>query len=73
MNPSALPVVDLQILEAALLSRLAGRIKFLQVRLQDDSLVLEGQTATYYAKQLAQEVLMQHSRLPIRANAIEVR
>jgi hypothetical protein len=37
-----------------------------------DDLVLQGQAHTYYAKQLAQHALLEATRLPIRANEIEV-
>ena len=39
---------------------------------RDGGLVLYGRTRTYYAKQLAQHEVMGRSRLPIRANSIDV-
>ena len=38
----------------------------------DFSMVLEGHTHTYYAKQLAQNAVMEVVALPIRANEIKV-
>jgi len=35
-------------------------------------LILRGRTRTYYAKQLAQQAVMEATALPIRANEIEV-
>jgi hypothetical protein len=59
-------------LEAHIQCRLSGRIKDLHVVVQDHGLILRGQTATYYAKQLAQHAVMQATELPILANEIEV-
>jgi hypothetical protein len=39
-------------------SRLAGRVRNLVVRIFDDRVVLEGQCATYYTKQLAQHAAL---------------
>ena len=54
---------------------LAGRahVRDLRVILLNEGLVLEGRTATYYAKQLAQHAAMAVTGLPLRANRIEVR
>jgi hypothetical protein len=51
---------------------LAGRLRDFRVLLSDDGLVLHGHVPTYYAKQLAQQVVMETTDLPIRANQIEV-
>jgi hypothetical protein len=59
--------------EARVRSRLAGRVRELRVEACADGLVLEGWTATYYAKQLAQHAVMEVTRLPIVRNGIEVR
>jgi hypothetical protein len=53
-------------------SRLSGRVHAFHLRLCDDGLVLSGRAPTYYAKQLAQHMVMQATDLPIRANDIEV-
>jgi hypothetical protein len=39
-------------------TRLRGRVRNLSVRLLDDTVVLEGQCATYYTKQLAQHAAL---------------
>jgi hypothetical protein len=39
-------------------SRLAGRVRDLAVRIQGDTIVLEGRCATYYTKQLAQHAAL---------------
>ena len=59
-------------LEAQLQGRLSGRIHDLRVRVRDEGLVLQGHARTYYAKQLAQQAVMEASPLPIRANEIQV-
>ena len=59
-------------LENMLLRRLGNRIRDLRVVLMADGLVLQGRTATYYAKQVAQHVAMEVADLPIVANEIEV-
>jgi hypothetical protein len=53
-------------------SRLGGRIREFGLRLHDGGVVLSGCTHTYYAKQLAQECVMEVTDLPILANDIEV-
>lgn len=60
-------------LEELLQHRLGGRIRNLRVRIEEDGLVLQGQASTYYVKQLAQHLAMEETKLPIRANEIEVR
>ncbi len=52
--------------------RLAGRVHDLRLVARDHGIVLRGRAATYYAKQLAQEAVMETTNLPIRANEIEV-
>ena len=59
-------------LEAHLQGRLSGRIHDLRVLVRDEGLVLQGHARTYYAKQLAQQAVMEASPLPIRANEIQV-
>ncbi len=65
-------LMDIQQLEARVQSRLHGRVRSLRLQLRDTGLVLEGQAATYHAKQIAQHAVMQFSELPILANDIEV-
>jgi hypothetical protein len=59
-------------LEAHVQSALSGRVRRLRLVLQDAGLVLHGQTCTYYAKQLAQQIVMKSTALPILSNDIEV-
>ena len=59
-------------LEGMLLRRLGNRIRDLRVVFLSHGLVLQGRTATYHAKQLAQHAAMELANLPIIANDIEV-
>jgi len=58
--------------EAALHTRLGGRVSNLQVILHDAGVVLRGRASTYYAKQLAQHAAMELAGLNVLANDIEV-
>ncbi len=53
-------------------SRLPGRVRKLSVRILDRTVVLEGQCATYYTKQLAQHAAMGILEDEQLENAIEV-
>lgn len=64
--------MDIQQIEERVQSRLLGRIRSLRLQLRDTGLVLEGQAASYHAKQIAQHAVMQISEIPIVANDIEV-
>jgi hypothetical protein len=59
-------------LEAAVWRRASGQVRCLCVHIEGDGVVLRGRARTYHAKQLAQHAIMEASRLPIRANEIEV-
>jgi hypothetical protein len=59
-------------LESMLVRRLGSRIRDLRVILLPDGLILQGRTATYHAKQIAQHVAMEVADLPILANEIIV-
>jgi hypothetical protein len=52
--------------------RVTGRVQGLQLEVRERGLVLRGRALTYYAKQLAQQAVMEITELPIRANEIEV-
>jgi hypothetical protein len=52
--------------------RLAGRVSNLRLLLRDNGLVLQGRAHSYYAKQVAQEVVMKATEVPLLANEIEV-
>jgi hypothetical protein len=73
MNPASDPMaLDLAQLEAQIQGHLTGRLVSLQLSLREDGLVLRGRARTYYAKQLAQHADMRATKIPIRANEIEV-
>jgi hypothetical protein len=59
-------------LEGMLLRRIGNRVRDLRVVLLADGLILQGRTATYHAKQLAQHAAMELAGMPIVANEIEV-
>jgi hypothetical protein len=59
-------------LENMLVRRLGNRIRDLRIVLLPAGLILQGRTATYHAKQVAQHVAMEEADLPILANDIEV-
>lgn len=61
-----------QMVLARLHSRLGDRVRDFQLSDHEDGLILRGQVGTYYCKQLAQEIVMELSKLPILANEIEV-
>jgi hypothetical protein len=65
-------VEELTRLEAHVQSRLSGRVSHFRLLAHGRGLVLQGQTRTYFAKQLAQHAVMQASAVPIVANDIEV-
>jgi hypothetical protein len=59
-------------LEKHIQDRLIGRVRDFRLSLREGGLLLQGCTHTYYAKQLAQQAVMDSSDLPIGVNAIEV-
>lgn len=59
-------------LESLVQRRLGGRIRDLRVFVRPNGVILQGRTATYHAKQLAQHAAMELADLPILANDIEV-
>jgi hypothetical protein len=59
-------------LESMLIRRLGNRIRDLRVILLPEGLILQGRTATYHAKQIAQHVAMEVADLTILANEIIV-
>lgn len=59
-------------LEEQLRCRLSGRVRDFRLLARDHGLVLRGQSRTYYAKQLAQQLVMQATGISIRANLIDV-
>jgi hypothetical protein len=59
-------------LEEQVECQLSGRNHDFHLSVFDNGLVLSGRVATYFAKQLAQHLVMQATDLPIRANEILV-
>jgi len=51
--------------------KLGGRVRNLMILVSDGGFILRGTACTYYAKQVAQHVLMGETDLPIR-NEIDV-
>jgi hypothetical protein len=62
-----------QHLESHIERRLGNQVRDLRVVARPTGLILQGRTATYHAKQLAQHAAMELATLPILANEIEVR
>lgn len=58
-------------LEGHVHRRLGNQVRHLEFLVMPEGLVLMGQAATYHAKQLAQQVAMEISQIPI-VNAIDV-
>jgi hypothetical protein len=52
--------------------RIGNRVRRLRLRRSGKGFILEGRTASYYGKQLAQHALMDVTDTPILANNIEV-
>ena len=63
---------DLAQLEADIRGRLRHYVRDFRMIVRDGGWVLYGCTRTYYGKQLVQHGVMKRSRLPIRANNIDV-
>jgi hypothetical protein len=59
-------------LEAHVQARLIGRVRELRLLVRGHGLVLRGHAHTYYAKQLAQQAVLEATALPILANEIQV-
>lgn len=75
MNPNILMKPTLahpEQIETLLQRRLGNRIRDLRVAVRTGGIVLQGRTATYHAKQLAQHAVMELTELPILSNDIEV-
>ncbi len=59
-------------LESLIERRIGNRIRDLRVVVRGTGLILQGRTATYHAKQLAQHAAMDLATVPILSNEIEV-
>ena len=53
--------------------RLGGRVRELRIILRHNGVILQGRSATYHAKQLAQHAAMELADKRVLANDIEVR
>ena len=75
MTTTDTPVTETPPLETLVRQWLAGRahVRDLRVVHCEDGVVLEGHATCYYAKQLAQHMVVKVLGLPLRANRIEVR
>ena len=62
----------IELVEAHVQSQLSGRVRDFRLSLRDNGLVLQGHAHSYYAKQLAQHIVMEALDAPILANEIEV-
>ena len=62
----------IELLEHRVQQKLNGRVAALRLSHEHQGVVIHGFADTYYAKQLAQHVVMEESDLPILANEIEV-
>jgi hypothetical protein len=71
VSPPALPA-EVERLETLVQSRLYGRVRHFRVVVRGGGVILMGQSRTYYAKQLAQQAVLEASALPILANEIQV-
>jgi osmotically-inducible protein OsmY len=71
VGPSAL-LAEAERLETLVQSRLHGRVRNFRVAVRGGGVILTGQSRTYYAKQLAQQAVLEASALPILANEIHV-
>jgi hypothetical protein len=59
-------------MEAQIRSRLGGLVRDVRVALREEGLVLQGRSRTHHARQIAQQVVMEATELPILANEIRV-
>jgi hypothetical protein len=64
--------VTLEQVENGIQGQLIGRVHNFRLSLQDSGLILRGQAGSYHAKQVAQQVVMRATTVPILANDIEV-
>ena len=63
---------EMEQLEIHVQSRLSGRVQHFRLVAHGSALILRGHAHSYYAKQLAQQAVMEATALPILANEIEV-
>jgi hypothetical protein len=63
---------ELEQIEAQIQAQLSGRIRDFRLGQRDNGLVLQGRVHSYYAKQLAQHLVMEATVAPILSNEIVV-
>lgn len=66
------PSETIEKVEAEIRRRLGGRANDLRVVARGEGLALQGRSPTHYVRQLAQQVAMELTELPILANEIQV-
>jgi hypothetical protein len=59
-------------LESHVQRKLWGWVREFQLEIAEEGIILRGRAQTFYAKQLAQQAIMEATRVPILANYIEV-
>ncbi len=59
-------------LESLIRERSFGRVRDLRLEFRIEGVVLHGRAPSYYAKQLAQQAVLEANFLPVLANEIEV-
>lgn len=75
MKGNQLPVApqeELDHIQGQVKNHLGGRVQDFYLEVLEQGLVLRGRTHTFYAKQMAQQIVMEKTSLRIQANAIEV-
>jgi hypothetical protein len=70
--PELLSEPEREKLELHVQARLNGRVRDLRLHAVENGLVIRGRAATYYAKQLAQHIVMETTSTPILANETHV-
>lgn len=59
-------------MEAQIRNRVGGLVSDVRVAFREEGLVLQGRSRTHHARQIAQQVVMEATELPIVANEIRV-
>lgn len=72
LRPECVNPLDLDHLEQLLRRELHGRLIQIRLLFRDEGLVLQGESPSFYGKQLAQHAIMKATQIPIRANEIHV-
>lgn len=72
VEPSKHASRDADEITSRMLDRIGGRIQNLRIQVCEDGLILQGQSHSYYLKQLAQQLAAEISALPILSNRIVV-